>query len=142
MPVKVFVDTNIIVDFLTKREPFDKAAAQLFNKADKGEIEAYVPASVFPFLFYLLTKVLSSKAEAWTAVASLRQLVYPLPVDQRIIDFALASSFKDLEDAMQYQVAEANSMQYFITRNLKDFRNVKITVLTAEDFIRQHLDLA
>ncbi|MCO6479647.1 MAG: hypothetical protein J5I94_23630 [Phaeodactylibacter sp.] len=28
MRVKVFVDTNIIVDFLTERQPFDVPAAQ------------------------------------------------------------------------------------------------------------------
>ena len=137
MPPKVFVDTNIIVDFLTKRHPFDVPAAQLFNRADKGEIEACVPASVFPFLFYLLSKLLSSRADAWMVVAQFRQLVTLVPVDKRIVDLALASDFKDLEDAIQYQVAAINGMQFFITRNLKDFKGAAIPVMTAEAFLRQ-----
>ncbi|MCB9291897.1 MAG: type II toxin-antitoxin system VapC family toxin [Lewinellaceae bacterium] len=137
MATKVFVDTNIIVDFLTERQPFDIPAARLFNKADEKAIEACVPASVFPFLFYLLSKLLSSRAEAWDAIARFRQLVTLLPVDKRIVDLALASDFKDLEDAIQYQTAIANGIQFFITRNLKDFDMASIPVLTAEDFIRQ-----
>ncbi len=137
MPTKVFIDTNIIVDFLTKRRPFDAPAAQLFNKAHQGEIKAGVPASVFPFLFYLLSRTLSSKAEAWTAVAQFRQLVTPLSVSKQMVDLALASDFKDLEDAVQYQVAVLNESQYFITRNLKDFKHASIPVLTAEAFLKQ-----
>lgn len=141
MPTKIFVDTNIIIDFLTKRSPFDVAAAQLFNKANKGVLEAYVPASVFPFLFYLLSKALSSKSEAWRAVAHFRQLIIPLSVDKNVVDLALASDFKHLEDAVQYQLAEVNDMQYFITRNLKDFKSksVIIPVVTAEGFLRQSI---
>lgn len=137
MVTKVFVDTNIIVDFLTKRQPFDFPAAQLFNKADKGEVEVCVPASVFPFLFYLLSKSLSSKAEAWSAVAQFRQLVTILSVDARIIGLALSSDFKDLEDAIQWQVALSNGAQYFLTRNMKDFKETTIPVMTAEYFLKQ-----
>ncbi|NBC05759.1 MAG: PIN domain-containing protein [Bacteroidetes bacterium] len=140
MPTKVFVDTNIIVDFLMKREPFDKPAALLFDKAHRGGIEAFVPATVFPFVFYLLSKSLNSKALAWEAVARFRQLVIVLPVDRQAIDLALASNFKDLEDAVQYQVAKSNAADFFITRNLKDFKKSDIPVLTAESFMQQFAD--
>ncbi|MEK7255448.1 MAG: PIN domain-containing protein [Bacteroidota bacterium] len=136
MPPKVFVDTNIIVDYLTNRQPFAVHAARLFNKADLGEIEAYVPASVFPFLFYLLAKLLPTKVDAWNAVAKFRLLVKPLPVNERIVDLALTSNFKDLEDAFQYQVASENGIQYFLTRNQKDFKTAAIPVLTAEEFLK------
>ena len=140
MPTKVFVDTNIVVDFLMKREPFDKPAALLFDKAHRGGIEAFVPATVFPFVFYLLSKSLNSKASAWEAVARFRQLVTLLPVDRQVIDLALASKFKDLKDAVQYQLAKANAMDFFITRNLQDFKKSDIPVLTAESFMKQFAD--
>lgn len=136
MPPKVFVDTNIIVDFLTKRQPFDVHAARLFNKADLGAIEACVPTSVFPFLFYLLSKSLPLKKDAWQAVAKFRLLVKPLPVIEKTVDLALASDFKDLEDAIQYQVAAQNGAQFFLTRNLQDFKNATLPVMTAEEFLK------
>jgi predicted nucleic acid-binding protein len=136
MAQKVFVDTNIIVDFLMKREPFDIPAALLFNKADLGEIEACVPASVFPFLFYLLTKSLRSKKDAWQTINKFRLLVSPLPVDAKVVDLSLASDFKDLEDAMQYQIALQNNVSVFLTRNLKDFEKSAIPVMTAETFLK------
>ena len=136
MPPKVFVDTNILVDFLMKRKPFDVPASQLFNKADLGEIEIFVPASVFPFLFYLLSKFLSSKKDVWRVVMNFRQLVTPLPFTAKTIDLALASNFKDLEDASQYQVAIQNKVQFFLTRDLKDFKGLSIPVMTAETFLK------
>ena len=136
MAQKVFVDTNIIVDFLMKREPFDIPAALLFNEADLGEIEACVPASVFPFLFYLLTKSLRSKKDAWQTVNKFRLLVSPLPVDAKVVDLSLTSDFKDLEDAMQYQIALQNNVSVFLTRNLKDFEKSAIPVMTAETFLK------
>ncbi|MEZ4933979.1 MAG: PIN domain-containing protein [Saprospiraceae bacterium] len=136
MAQKVFVDTNIIVDFLMKREPFDIPAALLFNKADLGEIEACVSASVFPFLFYLLTKSLRSKKDAWQTFNKFRLLVSPLPVDAKVVDLSLASDFKDLEDAMQYQIALQNNVSVFLTRNLKDFEKSAIPVMTAETFLK------
>lgn len=136
MKPKVFVDTNIIVDFLLRREPFDVPAAQLFNLADQGKIEACVPANVFPFLFYLLAKTISSKKAAWSAVMKFRQLVRPLPLMAKTVDLAFASDFKDLEDAMQCQVALQNGLTIFLTRNLKDFKNAPLVVMSAEDFLK------
>jgi predicted nucleic acid-binding protein len=135
MPPVVFVDTNIIVDFLFARQPFDRAAARFFDKAHLGEVKACVPASVFPFLFYLLSKSLPTKKDAWQAVSQFRLLVKALPVDESVLDLALLSDFKDLEDAMQYQVAIQHGAQYFLTRNVKDFKVASIPVLSAEDFL-------
>jgi predicted nucleic acid-binding protein len=135
-PPVVFIDTNIIVDFLAKRQPFDVPAARLFNKADLGEVVACVPASVFSFIFYLLCKSLPTKKDAWQAVTKFRLLVKPLPVTEKTVDLALTSGFKDFEDAIQYQVAVENGAQVFITRNLQDFKNATIPVMTAEQFLK------
>ena len=133
---KAFVDINIAIDFPTKRQPFDAEAMQLFNQADIGKIELYVSSNIFPFLFYLLTKLLQSKVQAFTVLKQFRLLVKILPVTEKEIDRSLVSEFKDLEDAVVYFTAEHNEMDVFLTRNLNDFRDVRIPIMTAAAFLK------
>src|ERR1051326_8546700 len=65
-----------------------------------------------------------------------RILVNVLPVDEKTIDLALQSVFKDFEDAIQYYTAVQNNIPVFLTRNLKDYKKAAIPVTTAEDFMK------
>lgn len=133
---EAFVDINIIIDFLVKRQPFDEAASRLFNEANLGNVILYVSANVFPYLFYLLSKLLQSKNQAFDVLRKFRQLVNVLPVDAKSIDLALQSDFKDLEDAVVYFVAEQHKIPNFLTRNEKDFRTAKMQVMSAGEFLQ------
>ena len=62
-------------------------------------------------------------------------LVKVLPVDDKIVDLALHSDFSDFEDAIQYHCALTHGMNIVLTRNLKDFKRAKITVMTADGFL-------
>jgi predicted nucleic acid-binding protein len=136
---KVFVDTNILLDLLAKRGDFYAPAAMLFSLSEEGRISVSTSSLVFSDLFYILRR-LSTGENARRALCGLRRLVRILVVDDRIVDKALDSQFKDFEDAIQNYTAEAGGMSYFITRNVKDFKVSNLTVMTAEDFI--HLSLA
>lgn len=59
-----------------------------------------------------------------------------LPVDDKVIELALQSEFRDFEDAIQYYCAIENGIEVLITRNLKDFRSATIPVMTAEEFLK------
>ena len=63
-------------------------------------------------------------------------LVNVLPLDDKITDLALNSEFCDFEDAIQYYTAIENGQDLIITRNLQDFKESKIPVLTAGEFIK------
>ena len=64
----------------------------------------------------------------------LRQLFTILPVDDTIVDQALASPFSDFEDALQYHAALPKGVSAIITRNTRDFRNASIGI-TAGEFL-------
>lgn len=57
-------------------------------------------------------------------------------LDEKILDLALISDFNDFEDAIQYFTALENGCEVIITRNKKDFRNVLLPVMTADEFIK------
>ena len=137
MTRKIFVDTDVVFDLLAKREPFYTYAAQLFTNADKQEVTIYVSSLCFGNLNYILSKH-KSAIEARKILSRFKVLVTILPVDDKIIELALNSDFKDFEDAIQYYCAIENGINILITRNLKDFKPVRIPVLTAEEFVKQH----
>jgi len=63
-------------------------------------------------------------------------LVNVLPLDDKIADLALNSEFRDFEDAIQYYTAIENDQDLIITRNQRDFKESKIPVMTAGEFIK------
>lgn len=137
MTRKIFVDTDVVFDLLAKREPFYTYAAQLFTNADKQEVTICVSSRCFGNLNYILSKH-KSAIEARKILSRFKVLVTILPVDDKIIELALNSDFKNFEDAIQYYCAIENGINILITRNLKDFKPVRIPVLTAEEFVKQH----
>lgn len=132
---KVFVDTDILYDLLAERMPFYPHAATLFTLADRKKVEIYVSAQSFANIHYILTKQKSAD-ETRKILARLRMLVRILAVDDKIIDLALNSDFKDFEDAIQYYCSLENGIRVLLTRNLKDYKKADIPVMTAETFIK------
>lgn len=48
---KLFIDTNIVLDLLAKREPFFEDAAKLFSLADKKKVKLLVSSLWIAILF-------------------------------------------------------------------------------------------
>ena len=133
MKPKLFIDTDIILDIFAKRKPFYNPAAQLFAQIDEKKVDAYTTPVVFSNLFYILSKFKSRKF-ALSSLRKLRLLLAIIQVDEKVIDLALNSEFKDFEDAIQFYAAKFHNLDFIITRNVKDFVSKEIIVLTAEDY--------
>lgn len=131
---KIFVDTNIVMDLLQKREIFYTDAQEIFTLADRKEAKLYVSALTFTNTNYLLSKYFNAN-DARKILAKFKILVNVLSVDEKIIDLALVSDFNDFEDAVQYYTAIENDMQVILTRNKKDFKHSVLPVLTAKEFL-------
>lgn len=131
---KVYIDTDIILDLLMKREPFYLSAAKLFKLIENNKISAFVSSLIFSNLYYIIKKS-EGKEKAKNSLKKLKLLVKVLPVDEKIIELGLSSSFNDFEDSIQYYVAIENGLKNLITRNLDDYKKSKINIFTAEEFI-------
>ena len=132
----VFVDTNIVIDLLQKRENFYKEAQELFTKADRKKLKLYISALTFANTYYILSKHYSS-SEAKKILSKFKVLVEVLPTTDKIIDLALASDFNDFEDAIQFYTALESNLHVIITRNKKDFKNNLIPVFSAKEFLKK-----
>ncbi|MFA5648415.1 MAG: PIN domain-containing protein [Bacteroidales bacterium] len=128
---RVLLDTNIIIDLLAKREPFDQDTRMLFSFADKEKVILYTSALSIANLSYVLLRKRKPE-EAKQILRKLKLLVGILSLDGKIINLALNDNeFNDFEDGLQYYSALENNIEIIVTRNLKDFKNSSIPVMTA-----------
>lgn len=131
---KIFVDTDVCLDLLSGRMPFNKTAEIIFSLADKGKLKIYVSSLSFSNIDYVLRSQYSTK-HSRQLIAKFKTLVQVLAVDSKTIDLALASDFNDFEDAIQYSCAIENNLTTLVTRNVKDYKKATIHILTPEAFI-------
>ena len=132
---RILIDTNIVIDLLSKRKEFYNEAAKLFTKADKQEIKLTISSLTFANTNYILSKLKSPK-EAREILRKFKVLVEVLSLDDKITELALSDeSFPDFEDGLQYYSAIENDIEIIITRNKKDFKNSKLPVLTAKEYL-------
>ena len=130
---KLLVDTNIVVDLLSRREDFYREAQDLFTLSDEGKVKLLVSSLTFANTHYLLNRY-KNKDEARKILIKFKVLVEVAKLDDKIIELALASDFSDFEDAIQYYTAVENGADVIITRNLRDFKTSKLPVLTAKEY--------
>ena len=135
---KILIDTNIVIDLLSKRKDFYDDAADLFSQADKKELNLTISSLTFANTNYILTKLKSAK-EAREILRKFKVLVELLNLDDKITELALSDeSFPDFEDGLQYYSAIENDVDIIITRNKKDFKNSKLPVLTAKEYLARN----
>ena len=133
---RILIDTNIVIDLLAKREPFYQEPAKLFSLADKTKVRLFVSALSFANVNYVLLKQRKPE-ETKQVLRKLKLIVGILDLEEKIINLALNDNdFNDFEDALQYFSAIENNIEIIVTRNLKDFQNSKLPVMTAEQCIK------
>jgi predicted nucleic acid-binding protein len=131
----VFIDTDVIVDFLTDRKPFSLESAKIFSLIDQKKIKGCVSSLSFSNLYYVLRKFGTHK-KVISSLQDLSELVGILKVDSDIVKSALTSDFKDFEDSIQYFAAqEQKKVDCIITRNIKDYKDSSLPVMTPETFL-------
>jgi len=132
---RLFIDTNIVIDLLSRREPFYDESANLFSLADKKIIELNISSLTVANTSYILLRQTDSK-KAKEILRKLRLIVNILPLDDKIVGLALNDdSFSDFEDGLQYFTAIENNQDLIITRNLRDFKASKLPVMSARQFL-------
>jgi predicted nucleic acid-binding protein len=134
--IKAFVDTDVCIDLLSGREPFNTHAEILFSLADRSKVKLFVSSLSFSNIDYVLRSQYSTR-HSRQIISQFKTLVNVLKVDSRTIDLALASDFSDFEDALQYSCALDHGLTVLITRNVKDYKKASISVITPEIFLKQ-----
>ena len=132
--MRAFIDTNVVVDFLGKREPFFNDAAILFELGKLGKIDLVVSSLTIVNCAYILKKQFS-KALMLDKSEDFCRMLNISPIDKSVILNAISQKPIDFEDAVQYFSAKSFNMDIIITRDEKGFSAVEIPTMTPAEFI-------
>lgn len=135
MSHKVFLDTNIILDLLGKRDEFYEPIAKLATIAEKKKIAFYASPISFATAHYFLSKYENQKI-ATEHIRKFKIICRIAIVNESIVEKALNSNFKDFEDALQHYSAILANCDILLTRNIRDFKKSEIPVMTADEFLK------
>lgn len=133
---EVFLDTDVSFDILSKREPHFRDSVQLLELAAEDQISILIAESSLANLIYLsfdIYKIEDAASKLLDLIISCNVITGGKSVMMR----AITSEFKNKEDALQYYTALNYNADYFITRNIKDFKPYEkiLPVMTPAEFI-------
>ncbi len=131
---KVFLDSDVILDLLTEREPHLEAVINLFIEIQNKKISAYTSPVVIANVFYIMDRH-TNKDRAHKALIKIKSLIKVLSCGDDEIELALSSDFTDFEDSIQYYTALNHKIDFIITRNVKDYKNANMNVVTPLEYI-------
>ena len=127
--LKLFVDTNILLDIAFERKEYLAASQQIFSLIESGKAEGYVSALTCANVHYLIKKQASSRvADAF--IRDLIRIVQVVEISSATIEKALGQE-SDFEDHIQSACAQQVKANYIVTRNVKDFKKSQVPALTA-----------
>ncbi len=136
MAFNLFIDSDVIIDFFTDRQPHANPASELFELNEQGKLNLFISAVSINNIYYIVRKFLAHK-KTLEVVETLTEMTEIIGTTKREILQALKNDFTDFEDSIQYSSAlNIKNLDAIITRNIKDYRNSSIAVMTPLNFLK------
>ena len=134
---RVFLDTNIILDYLYFRGEEALAAEYIFDVCVRGDIECWIAAHSLCNIFYIIRKDFSD-AERNSIILNLNAICSVQPISGKTIETAIEAGWSnDLEDALQMQCAADCNADYLLTRDEKGFENSPVRTMLPHQLIHE-----
>lgn len=137
--MKVFLDSDVLIDLLLGRAEFLEDIKWILELSLTKKYKLYTSSLVIANIHYLISKTLNTK-HAFVKIEKLLKLVKVLNVGEGEIKSSIASKFKDFEDGIQNYCAANSDMKIIITRNIKDFKHSKLSILTPKEFLVKYAE--
>lgn len=134
MKTSIFLDTNVMLDLLGERIPFYDASAKIASLADNKQIKLIVSALSYATVSYFLTKFENAE-KAKEKLRKFKIISEISDLDDLTIEKGLNSNFTDFEDSLQYFSAIKSGCNILITRNVKEFKESQIPVMTPDEYL-------
>jgi len=131
---KVFIDSDIILDIATGREPFFIDSTAVLSLIENGYAIGVISANSITNIYYILRKI-STSEKAKKFIKTILKCISIISVEHQDIQNALESKFKDFEDGVQHFCAKRNRCDYIVTRNVKDYVFSDVEVIEPKEFI-------
>jgi predicted nucleic acid-binding protein len=134
---EIFLDTDVAFDILSKRKPYFQHSVKLLELAAEDKAVLLIAESSLANLIYLSFDIYKLK-KAEQRLLDFISVCEIIGSGKEVMIKALSSSFKDKEDALQYYTAQNHGADYFITRNISDYKYIseRLPVLTPAVFLK------
>lgn len=133
--MKIFFDTNVILDVMLDRTPFSEPASQLLSLVECGDISGIICATTVTTIHYLSTKALG-KNKSKNKIKDLITLFEIASVNRTVIGNAINSTFTDFEDSVIHQSANHAGAEAIATRDPKGFKKSKIPIYSPVELLK------
>jgi predicted nucleic acid-binding protein len=133
--MKVYFDTNIVVDILLKREPFFGTSYEMLTKIAKGYAEGFIGANAVVDIFYIVNKNLKNYDETINSIFDVLEILSLVDTTAQDIFNAKHINMPDYEDAVIATIALRENASYIVTRNTADYTNSPVPAITPADFL-------
>ncbi len=130
------IDTNVIINFITKRDdPYKDACFEVMKLCAENAFKGYVAFHFLSIIWYVIKKQeTEEKARAW--LNDICEILTVTGATQEQVKEAIKNSnFRDFEDCLQDECAVHANAEYIVTCNVKDFRYAKTSVVTPDVFV-------
>lgn len=134
--MKVFLDSDVILDFLLDRQPYSDDIGQIIERSINSDLQLCVSPITISNLNYIIGR-LQNKKQAHLKTKKILQLVNVENVCESTIIKAIKSRFKDFEDAVQNYCAVESNHTIILTRNVKDYKESELGILSPSEYRSQ-----
>lgn len=137
--MNLLLDTNVIIDYLGRKQPFYEDAERLMAMGYFGDATLWAPAQSFKDAFYVLAHYVEPD-RVQEAIAALLGLVHPVDLTGNDLVTAAKLKWTDFEDCLVAVSAGKASADYVVTRDRKGFDRSSVPAISPSDLLRQVVD--
>ena len=132
-----FLDTNVLIDFLTARGSFGpnaRAVVEIYNGSNS--VSGCFSSLSACDIVYILRNHFTGEVLR-NQILALGSILEMFDTRAAEVKAALAGADSDFEDAVQRICAEDNGVDVIITRDKSGFADAKIPVMTPTEFLNK-----
>lgn len=134
-------DTNIILDFILKREPFYEASTKVINLCvEKNDVYGFIAFHSISNIFYILKPLLPDANLRKEVIAEITRFLTVVSCSHKQVCSLLQNiEVRDVEDGLQIECAKCCNANHIISRDIKDdFLKSPIPIISPADFIKEY----
>ncbi len=133
--MRIFIDANVVLDVLLKRAGFIEESAKVLAIC-KSKRSALAPHTISN-IFFITRKEYTAKERKELLLGILEYVDIVTVGKHQIVQALKNDTIDDFEDALQLECAKEFNADYIVTRNLPDFTNSGVPVISPEEFIKE-----
>jgi predicted nucleic acid-binding protein len=137
MESRILVDTNILLDYLMKREPFYPYAKEILILCKTEKVQGCIAAHSVSNIFYILRKYYSLR-ERRVILTGLCSIFEVIGIDKdKLIRSLENENFTDFEDCLQMECAKEFGAEYIVTRNTDDYKTSAVPAVSPKEYLER-----